>query len=153
MDGGYGDLDMLMLWADTVYNFPNYNAQGYVCKTNLAAVTSTRAPGVPQSIFAMESIMDQLAVKLDMDPYALRQANFVAVGDTTPYGQEIQYCSLPTVWQQTMEQSKSVGWLRHGCWRVVLTCVWVQNVAALTRSKPVWTHSTKQIAGASVVLP
>lgn len=121
MDGGYGDLDMLMMWADTVYNFPNYNAQGYVCKTNLAAVTSTRAPGVPQSIFAMESIMDQLAVKLDMDPYALRQANFVAVGDTTPYGQEIQYCSLPTVWQQTMEQSKCVD----ACCELPLVLVFV----------------------------
>lgn len=54
-------------------------AQGIVCQTNLPATTSVRAPGVPQSVFVMESIMDQLAQTLKMDPYALRQANFLSV--------------------------------------------------------------------------
>ena len=102
MDNAYGDLDMLMFWADTVYYFPTYSSQvtacismqcllgggvndccldvqGLVCKTNLPATTSVRAPGVPQSVFVMESIMDQLAQQLKMDPYTLRQINFLQV--------------------------------------------------------------------------
>jgi len=106
MDNAYGDLDMLMFWADTVYFFPTYLVQGFVCKTNLPATTSVRAPGVPQSIFVMETIMDQLAQTLKMDTNALRAANFLAVGETTTYGQPIDYLSLPTVWQQTLDQSE-----------------------------------------------
>jgi CO/xanthine dehydrogenase Mo-binding subunit len=82
-----GDLQMLMVWADNVYYFPTYYAQGTVCRTNLSATTSMRAPGVPQSIFTVETIMTQIAEQLGMDPLAFRQMNFLAVGDTTPYNQ------------------------------------------------------------------
>lgn len=105
LDNSQGDLGMLMLWADTVYFFPTYLGVGIVCQTNLPATTAVRAPGVPQSVFVMESIMDQLAHTLKMDPVALRQANFLALNETTPYGQPILYLSLPTVWAQTLEQS------------------------------------------------
>ena len=48
--------------ADNVYNFPTFNCQGVICKTNLPATTSMRAPGVSQSIFAMEDIMDSVGL-------------------------------------------------------------------------------------------
>ncbi len=77
MDNAYGDLSMLMTWADTCYFFPTYEAnvrlllvhvlstlpctqiiralfvQGVVCKTNLPATTSVRAPGVYDSLASL----------------------------------------------------------------------------------------------------
>ena len=55
----------------------SYLSQGYVLKTNLSANTSMRAPGVPQSIFAMECVMDNLADAMGMSPVDIRAANFL----------------------------------------------------------------------------
>ncbi len=54
-----------------------YSGQGIVLKTNLSATTSMRAPGVTQSIFAMECIMDAIADQLAMSPVDVRVANFL----------------------------------------------------------------------------
>ncbi|HEY3328731.1 MAG TPA: xanthine dehydrogenase family protein molybdopterin-binding subunit [Capsulimonadaceae bacterium] len=43
--------------------------------TNFDSSRAFRAPGCPQPSFAMESILDDLAAKLDMDPIAIRKAN------------------------------------------------------------------------------
>ena len=39
---------------------------------NAGSARAFRAPGHPPASFGMESIMDELAVKLDMDPLELR---------------------------------------------------------------------------------
>jgi hypothetical protein len=61
-----------MMWADSAYYFPTYLGQGYVCKTNLPASTSMRGPGVTQSLYVMECVLDQVGAALGMDPVALR---------------------------------------------------------------------------------
>jgi CO/xanthine dehydrogenase Mo-binding subunit len=66
-----------------------------VCQTALSANTSMRAPGVTQSLFAMESILDQVAAAISMDPVALRVANFIAAGETTIYGEWVGGLSWP----------------------------------------------------------
>lgn len=43
--------------------------------TNFDSSRAFRAPGCPQASFAMESILDDLAAKLNMDPIDLRKAN------------------------------------------------------------------------------
>ncbi len=43
--------------------------------TNFDSSRAFRAPGCPQASFAMESILDDLAAKLDMDPLELRKQN------------------------------------------------------------------------------
>ena len=72
-----GDLDLFILTADGPYNFPTYSMQGTVCKTNLAATTSMRAPGATQAMFMLESLMDQVAKAINMDPVQFRQINFL----------------------------------------------------------------------------
>jgi CO/xanthine dehydrogenase Mo-binding subunit len=79
-----GDLDLFIMLSDSVYNFPTYLVQGTVCKTNLAATTSMRAPGATQSIFMLESCMDQVATAIGMDPMAFRQANFLQLVRVSP---------------------------------------------------------------------
>ncbi len=55
--------------AGTVYR------QGIAVNTHEDSSVPMRAPGNPQACFAMESLMDDLAAKLNMDPIAFRKKN------------------------------------------------------------------------------
>ena len=55
-----------------VYEFPNWKHEHFDVFTNAGSARPFRAPGRPQSSFAMEQIMDELAEKLGMDPLDLR---------------------------------------------------------------------------------
>ena len=46
-----------------------------------------RAPTAPPAAFAVESLIDELARRLDMDPLELRLRNVVGEGDSNPAGQ------------------------------------------------------------------
>jgi CO/xanthine dehydrogenase Mo-binding subunit len=54
--------------------------------TNSPKVAAYRAPGAPISAFGVESAVDELAIKLGMDPIALRQLNGVRNGVKAAYG-------------------------------------------------------------------
>ena len=54
--------------------------------TNSPKVAAYRAPGAPISAFGVESAMDELALKLGMDPIALREKNAVRDGVKAAYG-------------------------------------------------------------------
>jgi xanthine dehydrogenase YagR molybdenum-binding subunit len=58
-----------------IYEFPNNKVMHKDIHINAAAAAPMRAPGHPQANFAMESAMDELADKLNMDPLTLRQKN------------------------------------------------------------------------------
>ncbi len=61
--------------APYIYKVPNTRVRQAVVATNAGAARAFRAPGHPQASFGMESIMDELAWKLDMDPLLLRIKN------------------------------------------------------------------------------
>ncbi|TMD77185.1 MAG: xanthine dehydrogenase family protein, partial [Chloroflexi bacterium] len=54
------------------YRWPAVDITGYEVSTNKTPVDAYRAPGAPQTYFALESAMDELAQKLDIDPIELR---------------------------------------------------------------------------------
>lgn len=56
-----------------------------VC-TNVHATGAYRAPGAPQTTFAIETAVDALAAELGADPLALRKRNVVRAGDPQPDG-------------------------------------------------------------------
>jgi CO/xanthine dehydrogenase Mo-binding subunit len=68
------------------YNVPNFSIVGWDVVTNTPKVAAYRAPGAPIAAFAVESAMDELAIKLGMDPIALREKNAVHDGDKAAYG-------------------------------------------------------------------
>lgn len=76
-----------------------------MCKTDLPTTTSMRAPGVVQSVFIIETIVDHVANSLGLSPDVVRQRNFYKAGQTTPYGQTIKYITLPTVWSKLMTET------------------------------------------------
>lgn len=72
------------------YDVPNFEITGWDVVTNTPKVAAYRAPGAPIAAFGVESAIDELAVKLDMDPIALREANAVKDGVKAPYGPTYQ---------------------------------------------------------------
>lgn len=69
------------------YNFPNYELEGYEVLTNKANVGAYRAPGAPETTFAIEACMEDMARQIGMDPLDFRMKNAKDEGDLWP-GQE-----------------------------------------------------------------
>jgi xanthine dehydrogenase YagR molybdenum-binding subunit len=57
------------------YSTPNLRATSGLVRRNVGTPTSMRGPGAVPGLFAMESAMDELAVKLNIDPVKLRLVN------------------------------------------------------------------------------
>src|SRR5215831_20322006 len=55
-----------------MYDIPHVNIVGYDVVSNRPKVAAYRAPGAPNSTFGVESCMDELARKLEIDPLRLR---------------------------------------------------------------------------------
>lgn len=77
------------------YNIPNIRGRGRTVCTNHAWGAPFRAYGSPQAFLASESLMDELAEKMGIDPLELRYQNVYRPGDTTPTGQAPEVYSLP----------------------------------------------------------
>jgi CO/xanthine dehydrogenase Mo-binding subunit len=69
------------------YRIPNFDLRGYEVSTNKTPVDAYRAPGATQAYFALESALDELAARLDLDPIELRLRNVSREGDPTGDGQ------------------------------------------------------------------
>jgi xanthine dehydrogenase YagR molybdenum-binding subunit len=57
------------------YSTPNLRATSGLVRRNVGTPTSMRGPGAVPGLFALESAMDELAIKLNMDPLKLRILN------------------------------------------------------------------------------
>lgn len=68
------------------YRFPNFRVRGYEVQTHRPSFGAYRAPGAQQATFAVESAMDELARKLELDPLEFRLQNCVVEGDERPNG-------------------------------------------------------------------
>lgn len=79
------------------YNIPNIRGNGRTVCTNHAWGSAFRAYGSPQSEFASEVLMDELAEKLGVDPFELRYQNVYRPGETTPTGCEPEVYCLPEI--------------------------------------------------------
>ncbi len=77
------------------YDIPNIRGLGRTVCTNHAWGAPYRGYGSPQSEFASESLMDELAAKMGVDPLELRYINVYRPGSTTPTGQTPEVFSLP----------------------------------------------------------
>jgi CO/xanthine dehydrogenase Mo-binding subunit len=68
------------------YRFPNLDIRGFEALTNKPGAGAYRAPGAQQATFAIESAMDEMARKLNVDSVELRLKNCVVEGDQRPNG-------------------------------------------------------------------
>ncbi|MDR1587368.1 MAG: xanthine dehydrogenase molybdenum-binding subunit XdhA [Treponema sp.] len=59
--------------------------------TNTAAAGAMRGYGTPQAVFAIESHMEDIALKLNMDPLEFRFLNVMPVGFVDPFTKNVNY--------------------------------------------------------------
>ncbi|MEE8394687.1 MAG: xanthine dehydrogenase family protein molybdopterin-binding subunit, partial [bacterium] len=63
------------------YKFEHVLVDAFDVMTNTTKVAAYRSPSTPQALFGVESIMDEIAQQLGMDPLELRIKNAVQEGD------------------------------------------------------------------------
>ena len=68
------------------YDVDDVHIEGYEVVVNRPRVAAYRAPGAPQSMFAGECVVDELAAKVGMDPIDFRLRNAATQGTHAAYG-------------------------------------------------------------------
>ena len=72
--------------AFACYSLKNVKTVGYEVLVNRPKTAAYRAPSAPMAAFAVESVMDELALKIGMDPIELRVKNAAKEGTKSSYG-------------------------------------------------------------------
>ncbi len=86
--GAYAGLSSVVLQrsliaAIGVYNIPHIKVHGRAMLTNTVPNGAFRGFGAPQSIFAIESLMNHIAERMGMSPLELKKKYLVKQGDAT----------------------------------------------------------------------
>ena len=107
IDGGaYATLSAVVLSRGTIhaagpYACPHVRVRSRAAATNAPPHGAFRGFGAPQSIFAMECHLDELAAELGLAPDELRRRNFIQKGDTLAVSQVIrEEVDLPALLDQ-----------------------------------------------------
>ena len=87
----------------TRYDLENVRAWGYEVVSNRPKVNAFRAPCVPQIVFGIEGVIDEIARRLNMDPIELRLKNAAVEGYKTIYG----YTFGPVGFVETLKAAKA----------------------------------------------
>jgi xanthine dehydrogenase large subunit len=83
--------DRTVMHADNAYFLPHVRIVSHRCKTHTQSNTAFRGFGGPQGMLAIEEVIDAIARHLELDPLAVRQANFYRPGrDLTPYDMRVE---------------------------------------------------------------
>ena len=80
-NAGWGVEGITSLLVAGPYNWEAHDIRGYGVQTNRFTFGAYRAPGAPTAAFALESLLDELATELGLDPIELRVKNAVVEGD------------------------------------------------------------------------
>jgi len=80
-NAGWGVEGITSLLVAGPYRWEAHDLRGYGVQTNRFTFGAYRAPGAPTAAFAVETLLDELAQKLDLDPIDLRLKNAVVEGD------------------------------------------------------------------------
>jgi xanthine dehydrogenase YagR molybdenum-binding subunit len=69
--------------SSLLYGCPNTTAIQHLAHLNVGTPTPMRGPGRTPALFAIESAMDELAIKLNMDPVELRLKNYAETDEAS----------------------------------------------------------------------
>lgn len=67
-----------------LYNFNSIKVEPKTVYTNLPTAGAMRGYGIPQVCFALECHIEDIALKLNIDPIKFREDNFISLGHTDP---------------------------------------------------------------------
>lgn len=88
-------IDQACIFSCGPYRVANLRVEGWAVHTNNANGSAFRGFGINQAAVAIESLLDEGARKLGLDPFAIRMINALEVGDRTISG-EILKVSVAT---------------------------------------------------------
>ena len=89
--------------AFTRYDLANVRVVGHDVTENRPKVAAYRAPGAPIAVFGVESVIDEMAKTLGIDPIEFRLKNAAKEGTQTYYGPKLG----PIGYVQTLERAKA----------------------------------------------
>ena len=78
------------VFLGSMYKWPSFDVRGFEVLTHKPSVAAYRAPVAPQTIFAIESHMEQIARDLDLDSVEFRMRHLIQEGDPMVNGQPWQ---------------------------------------------------------------
>ncbi len=104
--------DRAMFHADNCYYLPATRITSFRCKTNTQSNTAFRGFGGPQGMVGIERVIDHIAHHLDLDPLAVRQANFYdhktirnGSRSITPYQMKVEDCVIQDIFDELLRSS------------------------------------------------
>jgi CO/xanthine dehydrogenase Mo-binding subunit len=80
--------------SDCLYRYKSTKTDAYLVYTNTVPTSGFRGYGNPQMHFAVESQMDMIARRLNLDPVKIRLKNAIKQGDITLHGWNVRSCGL-----------------------------------------------------------
>ncbi len=89
-------IDQACIFSCGPYRVPNLRVEGWAVHTNNANGSAFRGFGINQAAVAIESLLDEAAGRLGLDPFDIRLRNALEVGDATISG-EILRASVATI--------------------------------------------------------
>lgn len=94
--------DRALCHIDNAYYLEHVEVISHRCKTHTVSNTAFRGFGGPQGMMVIEAIIDDIARTLELDPLAVRRANFYGVDtrNVTHYGQQIEDNVIHTIVDQ-----------------------------------------------------
>ena len=84
--------DRAVFHVDNCYWLPDVAIHSYRCRTNTVSDTAFRGFGGPQGMFAIETILDDIARTLALDPLDVRKVNLYGTTErnVAPYGMTVE---------------------------------------------------------------
>ncbi len=83
-------LTMSAVFVSSVYQFPNFEVRAFEVLTHKPSIAAYRAPTAPQTFFAIDSQMEQMARELGLDSVDFRMRHLMKEGDPMANGQPWQ---------------------------------------------------------------
>ncbi len=111
-------LNIAALMLGGNYQAPHLDIQGREILTHKAPIGAYRAPGAPQAAFALESVLDDLARGLGLDPIEFRLRNASQGGDPMPSGEpwpriglreSLQAIQEDPLWRNRERDGRGIG--------------------------------------------
>ena len=96
-------LTMSAVFLSSVYQFPNFEVRGFEVLTHKPSIAAYRAPTAPQTFFAIDPQMEQMALALKVDPVEFRLRHLMKEGDPMANGQPWQSNGARQVLQRLAE--------------------------------------------------
>ncbi len=103
--------DRALFHIDNAYYLDAVSVRSLRCRTNTVSNTAFRGFGGPQGLFAIESLLDDVARFLKIDPLDVRKVNFYGPSDgdernTTHYGMKVEDNIAPALTERLEASSE-----------------------------------------------